>query len=41
MYNIVVLLVVVIGLPLISDTLLEIVGDVKYILKQILGKKKR
>lgn len=40
LYNIVVLLVVLIGLPIINDTILEIVGDVKYIIKQILGKKK-
>lgn len=40
LYNIFVLLVVLIGLPIINDTLLEIVGDAKYIIKQILGKKK-
>lgn len=40
LYNIVVLLVVLIGLPIINDTVLEIIGDAKYIIKQILGKKK-
>lgn len=39
-YNIVVLLVVIVGLPIVSDTMLEIIGDAKYIIKQMLAKKK-
>lgn len=41
LYNIIMLLVVLIGLPMINDTLLEIAGDIKHILKQILDKRKK
>ena len=35
------LFIIVVGLPFISDTLLEILGDIKHIIKQILEKKKK
>jgi uncharacterized membrane protein len=35
------LFIIVVGLPFISDTLLEILGDIKYIIKQMLEKKKK
>ena len=39
-YNMIILFIVLWGLPVIGDTILEIVGDIKYIMKQILFKKK-
>lgn len=38
-YNMVVLFIVITGLPIICDTLLEIIVDIKYIIKQCLNKK--
>lgn len=40
-YNIVLLLIVIMGLPIINDTLLEIIADIKYIVKQFLDKKEK
>lgn len=39
--NIVALLIVLIGVPIVNDTILDIIGDSKYIIKQMLGKKKK
>lgn len=39
-YNVFVLFIVLYGLPIIGDTIIEITGDVKYVIKQILLKRK-
>lgn len=39
MFNIIRLIIVIYGLPIISDTVIEIIGDIKYVIKQILFKR--
>lgn len=41
MCNIIALLIVLIGVPIVNDTILDIIGDSKYIIQQMLGKKKK
>lgn len=38
-FNTIRLIIVLCGIPIISDTVIEIVGDIKYVIKQILFKK--
>jgi hypothetical protein len=39
MFSIIRLIVVICGIPIINDTVIEIIGDIKYVIKQILFKR--
>jgi hypothetical protein len=39
-YSIIKIFIVIVGLPILGDTVIEISGDIKYVIEQILLKKK-
>lgn len=40
-YNIIRISIIIVGLPILGDTIIEILGDIKYVIEQILLKKKK